>query len=165
MKKITLSIYLLLVVSTKCLAQKANFNWFIRNAHIANQNLTSKSIYYTPALATGFGISKDKYFAELATFVNKSDNYGFFSFFGRNIKKSDLEQDIFFYTNLFGEVTYFPKQNNNSPIWIKTAGICFFINKEYQWGALGIPICVGLAESNQTISLNSRLLFNVSIKL
>jgi hypothetical protein len=163
MKRITL--ILLLMSNYVGYGQKITMNWFIRNAHITNYNLTSQSLYYTPALASGIGFSHKKKFIELAAFVNKQDDYGLFTFFGSNIHNTSLDENWNLYTNWFGEFTLLPKQKESKSIWIGTSGICFFINHEYKWGAIGIPLCIGGAYSQQTFSVNSRAILNLSINI
>jgi hypothetical protein len=163
MKRITL--IFLLIINYTARSQNITANWFVRNAHIANYNLTNQSVYYTPAMASGFGFSHKRKFIELATFVNKQDDYGLFTFFGSNIHKTSLDENWKLYTNWFGEFTLLPKQKESKSIWIGTSGICFFINHEYKWGAIGIPLCIGGVYSQQTFSLNSRAILNLSINI
>jgi hypothetical protein len=145
--------------------QKIQTNYFIRTANVANFNLTNNTTYYTPALATGFGFSHKSKFLEVASFVNKDDNLGVFTFFGSTLHTKPLDENWKLHTNWFGELTIFPEQKNNQSVWIYTAGLCFFLNRSYKWGAIGIPICVGGAYSEKTISLNTRAIFNLSFNL
>ncbi|MBK9511159.1 MAG: hypothetical protein IPO04_17745 [Cytophagaceae bacterium] len=61
-------------------SQKIQTNYFIRMANVANFNLSKRSNYYTPALATGFGLGYKSKFIEFAGFENKEDNWGLFTF-------------------------------------------------------------------------------------
>lgn len=163
-KTIVLVFVLFTVLEGNC--QKIQTNYFIRTANVANFNFTSRSNYYTPALATGFGFSHKSKFIELASFVNKDDNLGLFTFFGSTLHTKSLDEDWKLHTNWFGELTYLPQQNNNNrSVWINTAGLCFFLNRGYKWGAIGIPLCIGGAYSENTLSLNTRAILNLSFNL
>jgi hypothetical protein len=145
--------------------QKIQTNYFIRTANIVNFDLTNSIIYHTPALATGIGFSHKSKFIEVASFVNKDGNLGLFTFFGSTLHTKTLDEDWKLHINWFGEFTYFPHQKNTQSTWIHTAGFCFFLNRSYNWGAIGIPICVGGAYSKRTIGLNTRAILNLSFNL
>lgn len=146
-------------------SQNIHANWFIRNVHVVNQNFTNKSIYYSPIIGTGIGLSHGTKFIELGLFINKGDNFGAFTFFGSTLKSSPLDENWTLYTNWFGELSYFPKQENNKPFWIQTGGLCFFINRNLKWGSIGFPLCIGGAYSESAWNLNARAILNLSITL
>lgn len=146
-------------------SQKIQTNYFIRMANVVNFNLSKRSNYYTPALATGFGLGHKSKFIEFAGFENKEDNWGLFTFFGSNIHTKNLDEDWKLHTNWFGELTYFPQQKNNQNVWVNTGGVCFFLNRANNWGFIGIPLCVGGAYSQKSISLNTRAILNLSFNL
>jgi hypothetical protein len=162
-KTITILFILSAVLKGNC--QKIQTNYFIRMANVASLDLTNGSTYYTPAFATGFGLSHKVKFIEVATFINKEDNLGLFTFFGSTLHTKTLDENWKLHTNWFGEVTYFPEQKNTQNIWINTVGLCFFVNRSYKWGAIGIPLCVGGAFSEKTLSLNTRAILNLSFTL
>ncbi|MCA0363037.1 MAG: hypothetical protein LCH67_03280 [Bacteroidetes bacterium] len=163
--KKTITILFILFSTLEGKSQKIITNYFIRMANVANFNLTNKSTYYTPALATGFGFSHKSKFIEIASFVNKDDNLGLFTFFGSTLHTKTLDENWKLHTNWFGETTYFPEQKNNQSVWINTVGMCFFLNRSYKWGSIGIPLCVGGAYSERTISINTRAILNLSFDL
>lgn len=162
-KAFTILIILIAVLKGNC--QKIQTNYFIRTANVANFNLTKKSTYFTPALATGFGFGHKSKYIEVASFVNKEDNLGLFAFFGSTLHSNILDENWKLHTNWFGELTYFPEQKNNQNVWINTAGLCFFLNRSSKWGSIGIPLCVGGAYSDKTISINTRAILNLSFNL
>jgi hypothetical protein len=146
-------------------SQQIRSTYFVRTANIANINLTTRSTYYTPALATGFGFSHKSKFIEVACFINKEDDFGLFTFFGSTLHTKPLDENWKLHTNWFGELTYFPEQKNSQAVWISTMGLCFFLNRNYRWGSIGIPICIGVAYSESTLSLNTRAILNLSFNL
>lgn len=146
-------------------AQEIHTNVFIRTPHIVNYNAGSNALTYSPLVSIGAGLSHKKKFMELATFMGDDDTYGFYTFFGTVLHKKDLGQKIGLNTNWFGEITYVPPQNMVSEQVIYTSGVCVFPNWSHPWGAIGIPICLGLGYAENEISLNTRFIVNLSINL
>ena len=162
--KRTFTLLLLLATLEGC-CQKVQSNWFVRTANVANYNLTNQALYYTPAFASGFGLGHKSKFLEIGAFVNKDDNLGLFTFFGSILHTKSLDENWKLYTNWFGETTLFPSQKNNQSVWIKTVGLCFFINRSYKWFSIGLPLCIGAAYSENTLSINTRAVVNFSFSL
>lgn len=136
---------------------------FVRIPHFVNYQFKSSEISYVQAISTGIGIYHKAKFLELGTFINEGDTYGFYTFFGSNLKSNDLGNSFKINTNWFGEVTNIPNQNERtSSTWIITSGVCIFPNIQIQKMNIGIPICFGLAHSNGNLSFDSRLILNLS---
>ena len=72
---------------------------------------------------------------------------------------------MYLHTNWFGEVTFVTEQNQYPDFFIYTSGVCLFLNQHFEWGSIGIPLCLGLAYSDETISLNTRTILNLSLNL
>ncbi|MBC7000792.1 hypothetical protein [Cytophaga sp. FL35] len=140
-------------------------NVFVRTPQIVNYNFEQNVITYSPFVSIGTGLSHKSKFIELATFISDSDTYGFYTFFGTTLHTKTLSDKINLFTNWFGEVTYVPSQAEDSDYFIYTTGICYFLNHSFDWGAIGIPLCVGIAYSNNQLSLNTRTILNLSINL
>lgn len=88
-------------------------------------------------MATGLGFSHKSKFIELASFVNKDDNLGLFTFLGSTLHTKRLDENWELHTNWFGELTYFP-------VWNELRNIPFGATKSYkeQAGALNNPNAV-----------------------
>ncbi len=146
-------------------AQELKSNLFLRTPQVINYNINKNDIAYTSIISIGAGLSHKSKFIELATFISEDDIYGFYTFFGTTLKTTELKTNLNLHINWFGEVTYVPEQNQNSDSFIYTTGVCFFLNHNFEWGSIGIPLCLGFAYSNETISLNTRTILNLSLNL
>lgn len=142
-----------------------NTNVFVRTPQIVNYNFERDEIGYAPFISVGGGISHKSKFIELATFINDADVYGFYTFFGTTIKTRAISESIRLFTNWFGEVTYVPKLGADPAYFIYTTGLCYVLNRSFEWGSIGIPLCVGIAYSDNEFSLNTRTILNLSINL
>lgn len=160
-----LAILVLLFFSYNASCQKIQANCFIRLANLVNFDLTDSKGYYTPALATGFGLSHGSKFIEVAGFVDRDAKMGLFTFFGSTMHTRPVGNKWKLHTNWFGELTFIPGSENTGSVWITSAGLCFVLNRTYTWGSIGIPLCLGGAYSERTFSLNARAIFNVSLDL
>lgn len=140
-------------------------NLFLRAPQIVNYNIDQRELAYNPVMSIGAGFSYQSMFIELATLINDDDIYGFYSFFGTTLVTKELGQNLNLHTNWFGEVTYIPDQPSANKSLIYTTGICFFLNQNFDWGSIGFPICIGGAYSDDYFSLNTRVIFNISLNL
>lgn len=165
MKTKTIAVFLALALPAIVFGQDLKTNVFVRTPQVVNYNFEQKEINLNSVLSIGAGLSHRTSFIELATFIGDSDIYGFYTFFGKTLKTQELGQNWNLYTNWFGEFTYIPNQKNTSDIFISTSGLCFFLNYGFDWGSIGLPLCIGAAYSQETISLNTRAIINVSIQL
>lgn len=147
-------------------SQKVNANLFLRAPQIVNYNFTQKQINYSSVMSVGMGLSHKRKFIELATFIDRNDVYGFYTFFGLNLKSKELSGNLNLHTNWFGEVLYVPTQSSlDSDIFAYTSGLCFFLNYGFDWGGIGLPLCVGGAYSQKSFSLNTRAILNIYLNL
>ncbi len=151
---------LILVIPFLGNAQEITPYLFTRVPHVVNYNFTQESISYSPIQSIGVGILHKAKFIELAPFITDDDIYGFYSFFGVTLKSKELGENINLYTNWFGDVNYIPNQGIEAVTY--TSGICVFPNFGFKWGSVGVPICIGLAYGQKTLSLNSRTILNLS---
>ena len=124
------------------LGQELKVNLFSRTLQIFNYDISKANVSYNSALSIGAGISNKSKFIELATLISIDDIYGLYTFFGTSLFKKSMTQNFSLFTNLFGEVTYIPNQAISSGSIIYTSGICFFLNRSFDWGSIGYPICI-----------------------
>ncbi|WP_299535511.1 hypothetical protein [Ulvibacterium sp.] len=144
---------------------KLKTNVFVKTPQIVNYNFEQNGINNSPFVSIGTGLSHESKFIELATFINDSDTYGFYTLFGTTLHTKPLSKKINLFTNWFDEVTYVPSPAGDSDYFIYTTGICYFLNHSFEWGSIGIPLCVGIAHSNNQLSLNTRTILNLSNNL
>ena len=140
-------------------------SWFIRNPIFVNYNFNQKQISYTQAISSGFGIDYNKAFIELGAFIDKDNNYGYYTLFGSRIHVKNLDEDWKSAIIWFGEITYFQIEQINSDLWIYTAGMAVVVARPFKWGTTAIVFCAGGAYGNKEISLNTRAFFNLSIPI
>lgn len=154
---------LILALSHTGFTQALKTNLFVRIPHVVNYNMHQGEINYASVISIGAGLLYNTKFIELATFINDDDVYGFYTFFGKTLKSKNLGTNWDLNTNWFGEVTYVPRQSSVSDSFTYTSGLCFFLNYSFDWGSIGLPFCIGTAYSQQTISINTRTILNVSL--
>lgn len=147
------------------IGQELKPNLFLRTPQVVNYNFNQNEIGYSPVISIGAGLSHKSKFIELATFISDNDIYGFYTFFGTTLNTKPLGGNWNLFTNWFGEVTYIPEQSLGSDSFTYTSGVCFFLNYSFKWGSIGFPLCVGAAYSENTISLNTRTILNLSLSL
>jgi hypothetical protein len=140
-------------------------NWFVRTPQIVNFNLNTSAVSFLPVVSTGFGLSHRSKYIEAASFITQGNTYGYYTFFGSTLKSKELDPHWKLNVNWFGEVAFVPQQSESKKAWTQTVGICFFINQQFKWGNIGIPLCVGIAHSQGHFSLNSRTIVNFSIPI
>ncbi len=167
LKKLLLNLTFLILFPLILISQENNLrtNIFIRTPQIVNYNFGQSEITYSPIISVGTGLSHKSKFIELATFISDSDTYGFYTFFGTTLSTKPLSDKINLLTNWFGEVTYVPSQAEDSDYFLYTTGVCYFLNHSFEWGSIGIPLCVGIAYGENQFSLNTRTILNLSINL
>ncbi|MEM8525204.1 MAG: hypothetical protein AAGG68_11190 [Bacteroidota bacterium] len=169
MKKVTYTILSLLTIALLPLsgtAQKVNTNVFLRAPQVINYDFTQEQVNYNSVMSVGMGFSHKRKFIELATFIDRNDIYGFYTFFGLNLKSKALSDNLNLYTNWFGEVLYVPTQSSlDSDVLVYTSGVCFFLNYGFDWGGIGLPLCIGGAYSQKNFSLNTRAILNIYLNL
>lgn len=145
-------------------AQKQKTSLFIRSLHIIDYNLTHPSLFYSPVISGGFTWQYSRVFVDVGAFTNKNDVYGLYSFFGTTLHTSYLEDGWQLVKSGFGEVTYFPPQENDK-YWAYTLGLNTALVKLTNWGNLSVPCTLGVAYSKQAFHLNFRVVVNLSISL
>ena len=163
--KRTFSLLAIILLPLIGVGQELKSNLFSRTPQVVNYNFNQNEIAYSPIISVGVGISHKSKFIELATYVSDDDIYGFYTFFGTTLTTKEIGGNWKLFTNWFGEVTYTPMQDLNTASFIYTTGICFFLNHGFDWGSLGIPLCLGIAYNDENISLNTRTIFNLSINI
>jgi len=104
-------------------------------------------------------------FIELAAFIGQDDLFAYYTFFGTTLKTKALDENWKLSTNWFGEITYVAPQPSTSGLFIYTSGICLFLHHNFSWGSIGFPLCIGLAYSQGTFSMNTRAILNLSLNL
>lgn len=167
MKSLTIlfSFVLSLLISEEAIGQQLKTNLFLRTPQVVNYNLGKKDLSYSPLMSVGVGFSHRSKFIELATFIDSQNQYGFYTFFGTTLQSKNLGNNWFLNTNWFGEITYMPNQSEVAKSTIYTSGFCFFLFYSFDWGSIGLPLCIGTAYANNNFSLNTRTIFNASINL
>ena len=163
--KKTFSLILLLLFPIIAIGQELKSNLFLRTPHVVNYNFEQNEINYSPIISIGAGLSHKSKFIEIATFINNDNVYGFYNFFGTTLKTKEIDKSLKLNTNWFGEITYVPEQSLNSDSFTYTTGICFFFNYNLNWGSIGLPLCIGSAYRDKTVSLNTRIILNLSLKI
>jgi hypothetical protein len=146
-------------------AQKITTDVFVRIPHVVNYNVTEQYLSYTSVVSGGITLHHGRKFIDLGTFIDKTDTYGFYTFFGSTLYVTPLDEQWQLSTNWFGEVTFVPEQEQRRGTWIQTAGLCLVLARPFQWGVVSFPFCVGGAYSRQTLHVNTRLIFNCSIPI
>ena len=162
--KSTIFFFILVSCSLGSTAQTFTTNLFIRTPQVVNYNFNTEETSYISVLSAGIGITHQAKFIEFAAFITPEDVHGFYSFFGSTIKAKSRYDDWTFYTNWYGEFTHVPKQKELSSSNQYATGLCFFLNRSFEWGSIGFPFCIGLAYDKDFV-LNTRSIINVSIKL
>lgn len=145
------------------IGQELKSNLFLRIPQVVNYNFNQNEIDYSPLISIGAGLSHKSKFIELATFIADNDIYGFYTFFGTTLKTKELGGNWKLHTNWIGEITYVSKQSLDS--FTYTTGICYFLNYSFDWGSIGLPLCMGIAYNKKNISLNTRTILNISLNL
>ncbi len=156
---------LIILYSQNMIAQKIGVDWFVRLPQVVNYDFSKKSGFYTPVISTGVTLHYQSVFADVGAFVNKSDFYGYYSYFGSALRVKPLDDEWKLVTNWFGEVTYFPSQAETKHSWTYTTGLSPVLVRPLSWGTFAIALTMGAAFSNDTVSLNTRLILNCSIPL
>lgn len=120
---------------------------------------------YNPVVSVGAGLSYRSHFVEMATFIDDDELYGFYTFFGTTLATKELKESLKLHSNWFGEITFLSQQPPDADPVIYTSGACFFLNQYFEWGAIGIPLCIGIGYNDRSFSLNTRVIFNLSLNL
>ena len=159
------TLFLLAALPSIGIGQELRSNLFLRTPQVVNYNFNQNQIAYSPVISIGSGLSHKSKFIELATFIGDNDVYGFYTFFGTTLKTKELKGNWNLNTNWFGEVSYVPGQFLGTDSFTYTSGVCFFLNYSFEWGSIGLPLCIGAAYNDKTVSLNTRTIFNLSLNL
>ena len=146
-------------------AQKIGLEGFVRLPQIIDINLTKKSAFYSPVMSTGLTLRYQNAFADFGVFMDRSDLYGYYTYFGSSVHQRPLDEKWKLVTNWFGEVTLLPEQSEKKPIWTYTAGLSPVLVCPLSWSTFAIALTTGPAINAEGISLNARLILNCSIPL
>ena len=156
---------LTILCSQNLIAQKVNFEGFIRLPQVVNINFTKKSNLYTPVISTGLTLRYRGGFADLGVFMDKSDFYGYYTYFGSSVYVKTLDDNWKLVANWFGEITFLPDQSETKHSWTYTTGLSPVFVCPLSWSTLAIALTMGTAFNRSSISLNTRLILNLSIPI
>ncbi|MEL7146511.1 MAG: hypothetical protein AAFO69_09100 [Bacteroidota bacterium] len=159
------AIFWILLLPSVGMCQEIKPNFFIRTPQVVNYNIQGNEITYTSIMSLGIGFSHRRKFIEVASLITDQSVWGTYTFFGSTLASRQLGGNFVLHTNWFGEITYLGGSKLIDSPLIFTSGVCFFLNYAFEWGALGIPLCAGIALQNNTISFNTRTIFNLFINL
>lgn len=144
-------------------AQRIKTYLFTRTPQLVNYQFERSETTYSHGLSAGIGFIHKSNFLELGSFIFEGDSYGYYSFFGRSLKSTELVSHVTLQTNWYGEVTRMPSQQEQKDAsWIFTSGLCLFPNVQLKRVNIGIPLCLGLAYQEKDFYLNSRFILNLS---
>lgn len=165
MQKIIFS-FLLIAFTQISFGQKLGTYLFARVPHSVSCNFKTLETTYLQGVSTGIGVYHRAKFLELGTFMAQGNNYGFYSFFGTTIKSRDFDPSFRFNTSWFGEVTNMPPQAEQpDDLWILAGGLSFSPSIQLDRFTIGLPLGLGLAYREQSLSLNGRYLLNMSFAI
>ncbi len=145
--------------------QKLQTEGFVRLVHVFNQNFTDQSTFYSPSPSAGLTLRYQSVFVDFGSFINKNDVYGFYSFYGSVLRSSELDDQWQLINTWFGEQLYLPDQGEDPSSWTHTYGINTAFVRPGSWGTIAIPLTVGVAYSEETYSLNMRIVLNLTIPI
>ncbi|WP_109829733.1 hypothetical protein [Reichenbachiella versicolor] len=168
MRKIIGALFTLLLLSAipKSYAQNTGVYAIVRAPQFMNYNFNTNDASYTEGLSAGIGLYHKSLFIELAPVILEDNYYGYYTFFGSTIKRTELSKNFNLNTSMFGEVTTFPEQSGISDgTWIYTGGLCLFPNVQVQRMNLGVVLCTGLAYQDEEMIFNNRFVLNLTYTL
>lgn len=163
MKKIF--VFLICLVCNETYGQKPVLDAFVRLPQVVNYNLYDKEIGYTPVVSAGVTLRYRGFFADIGSFVNKSDVFGLYTYFGSSLRTDHYTDNKLLLLNWFGEFTYIPDQGESATITVKTIGISPVMVWNVEKSAFALAFTFGVAFSNSTTGINSRVILNYSLPL
>jgi hypothetical protein len=146
-------------------AQKIGVDLFVRLPQVVNYNFAKPAVSYTPLISTGLTLRYKKAFADVGSFIGNTNGTGHYSYFGSALFYRQSPDNWLFVTNWFGEATYFPAQQEKKSYWAQTVGISPVLVRPFHFGAFAIALTIGAAFYDDTLSLNSRIIFNYSLPI
>ena len=146
-------------------AQKIGIDLFIRLPQVVNYNFTKPAISYSPVSSAGFTLRQKTVFVDVGSFINTANVVGHYTYFGSALLTKQGSDNWLFVTNWFGEATYFPAQQEKKSYWAQTVGVSPVLVKPIHYGKIAIALTMGAAFYDDTVSLNSRIIFNYSLPL
>jgi hypothetical protein len=146
-------------------AQKINIDLFVRLPQVINYNFTKSVSSYSPVVSSGFTFRYKTVFADVGSFISSGNVVGHYTYFGSPLFIKQGSDKWLFVTNWFGEATHFPTQQENKSHWVQTVGISPVLVKPIPFGTFAIALTIGAAFNDDTVSLNSRIIFNYSLPL
>lgn len=161
----TAVLLLTILYSQHLTAQKVSIEGFIRLPQVVNINFTEKSRLYTPVISTGFTLRYRSGFADWGVFMDKSDSYGYYTYFGSSVSAKPLDDKWKLVTNCFGEITFLPAQSETKQSWTYTTGLSPVLVRPLSWSTFAIALTMGAAFNNESVSLNTRLILNCAIPI
>jgi hypothetical protein len=157
MKKISFLILMTCCQITS--AQSINVDLFARLPQVVNYNFTKPAISYVPVISAGLTIRYKTAFADVGSFIGNTNVVGHYTYFGSAIISKQSPNNGLFITNWFGEATYFPTHQEKKSYWVQTVGISPVLVRPIQFGTFAIALTIGAAFYDDTVSLNSRIIF------
>jgi hypothetical protein len=161
----TVSMVALFITCTGQTYAQVNSSWFVRLPHVVNYNMGDHSTSYASVISAGINFNYKTFGVDLGAFITDQDSHGYYTFFGSSLHQKTLGETWLLATNWFGEVTYLPPHDETSSVWVHTAGISLIPMKSFEWGSVGFPLLAGVAYSNNSFSINARIIANLSIKI
>ncbi|HYF66540.1 MAG TPA: hypothetical protein VD884_00325 [Ohtaekwangia sp.] len=154
---------LIIVCAQDLMAQAVNIEGFVRLPHVVNINFTEKSSVYTPVISTGVTLRYQSGFADFGIFMDKSNFYGYYTYFGSAVYVKPLDANWKLVANWFGETTFSPDQSETQQSWTYTMGLSPVVVCPLSWSTFAIALTMGAAFNKNDFSLNTRLIFNLAI--
>lgn len=145
--------------------QKPGVDAFVRLPHVINYNFTARNVSYTPAVSAGLTFRYRGFFADVGSFIDNSDMFGHYTYFGSPLQTSRCPDNKIFVLNWFGEITRIPDQGENESLTIKTIGISPVIVSPIGKSNFAVAFTFGVAFSGSTTNLNSRIILNYALPL
>lgn len=142
---------------------KIHGNLFVATPTFFSYNFNQESVYYTPALMGGFEFSYNKIFLDLAAFVGKEDSYGATADLIYSFRVKPLDENWVTASCILGEAAWFPAQQGIPDMTAYTIGLVQSLIRPYSWGMIGMGFMLGGAYMEGDVSLNLRVMVNVSL--
>ncbi|RAW02890.1 hypothetical protein [Pseudochryseolinea flava] len=148
------------IVTANC---QSSIDLYGRLPHIINYQFCETAVTYSQAASFGLTYRYKKFFNDFGAYVASDNHYGYYCYFGHPVVEKPLSHRIFA-MNIFGEVAYVPKQQEQFQTWVKMVGVSPVFVVPIDHGALAIAITCGAAFSNE-VSLTTRIIFNYSLPI
>ena len=157
---------LLVLLNTQiALSQGLNLDAFVRLPHTVNHNFSGKSSFYSSAVSAGVTLSYNQVFSDFGAFITDENLRGYYSYFGSPIFTRQLDDHWILCFNWFGEIANVHAVETRERQWIYTSGVSPVILKPMAWTTFAVALTAGAAYTQETVSVNGRLIINMSFPL